>query len=322
MPQLKNRISNFWQELKRRKVVRVITVYAAAAFVILELVDIITVPFGLPAWTMILVVVLLTVGFIITVIISWIYDVHPEGGIVKTEPAHKVKSEDIPVSTNSWKIATYGSMVVIVGLIMLNVFSNRGGIRINESLDKSIAVLPFINDSPSAENEYAINGYMASVHDNLCRIKDLKVLSLLSTEQYRSNPKPIPEIAREQDVSYLLSARGQMYDKKIRLIVQLTDADDNIIWSHSFDKQINEVDDHINIQSAIAQSVASEIEAVITPEEKQLIKKTPTTSLTALDFYQRGNNEYNRYLFEGDNSSLERAEAYYLTALEYDSTFA
>ncbi len=85
MSQPSNKLTNLWQELKRRKVVRVVSVYAAAAFVILELVDIITDPFGLPEWTMILVVVLLTVGFIISVIISWIYDIHPEGGIVKTE---------------------------------------------------------------------------------------------------------------------------------------------------------------------------------------------------------------------------------------------
>ena len=81
MPQPSNKISNFWQELKRRKVVRVITVYAAAAFVILELVDIITEPFGLPIWTLKLVVVILTVGLIVSIILSWIYDIHPEGGI-------------------------------------------------------------------------------------------------------------------------------------------------------------------------------------------------------------------------------------------------
>ncbi len=121
-----SKLSQFWQELKRRKVVRVITVYAAAAFVILELVDIITEPFGLPDWTMILVVVLLTIGFIISVIISWIYDIHPEGGIVKTEPAEKVKSEDIPKSLNSWRIASYISFVVIVALIILNIIPRTG----------------------------------------------------------------------------------------------------------------------------------------------------------------------------------------------------
>ena len=96
-----NKLSQFWQELKCRKVIRVITVYAAAAFVILELTDIVAPSLGLPDWTLNFIIILLCVGFIITVIVSWIYDVHPEDGIVKTEPAHKVKLEDIPESTNS-----------------------------------------------------------------------------------------------------------------------------------------------------------------------------------------------------------------------------
>jgi hypothetical protein len=124
-----NKLSQFWQELKRRKVVRVITVYAAAAFVILELVDIITEPFGLPDWTLILVVVLLSVGIIIAIILSWIYDIHPEGGIVKTEPAENVKAEDVPKSSNSWKIASYISFVVIVGLIALNVIPRSNKLK-------------------------------------------------------------------------------------------------------------------------------------------------------------------------------------------------
>ena len=93
MPDSPNKLSKFWQELKRRKVTRTITVYAAAAFVILELVSIIVEPLRLPEWTLPLIIVLLCVGFIIAVILSWIYDIHPEGGIVKTEPAHKVKEE-------------------------------------------------------------------------------------------------------------------------------------------------------------------------------------------------------------------------------------
>ena len=81
-----NKLSQFWQELKRRKVVRVITVYAAIAFVILQLVEILAPSLRLPEWTMNFILVLLIVGFIITVIVSWIYDIHPEGGIVeKTE---------------------------------------------------------------------------------------------------------------------------------------------------------------------------------------------------------------------------------------------
>jgi len=85
MPENPNKLSRFWNELKRRKVLRVVTVYAAAAFVILQLVEILAPSLRLPEWTMNFILVLLIVGFVIAVILSWIYDIHPEGGI-GTEP--------------------------------------------------------------------------------------------------------------------------------------------------------------------------------------------------------------------------------------------
>ncbi|MCK4992273.1 MAG: hypothetical protein KAS29_17365, partial [Bacteroidales bacterium] len=107
MPTNPNKLSQFWQELKRRKVVRVITIYAAVAFVILQLVEILAPSLRLPEWTMNFILVLLIVGFIITVILSWIYDVHPEGGIVKTKPTRKVTEASVPPSSKGWKIASY-----------------------------------------------------------------------------------------------------------------------------------------------------------------------------------------------------------------------
>jgi hypothetical protein len=134
MPDNPNRLAQFWQELKRRKVTRVITVYAAASFVILQLVEILAPSLRLPEWTMNLILVLLIVGFIIAVILSWIYDVHPEGGIVKTEPADKVKKEDKAISSNSWRIASYISFVVIVALIVLNVVPRTNRAKEAETL--------------------------------------------------------------------------------------------------------------------------------------------------------------------------------------------
>lgn len=83
-----NKLSQFWLELKRRRVTRVITVYAAAAFVILELASIIIDPLNLPDWTLSLIIVLLCIGFVIAIILSWIYDLTPEG-IEKTGPAEQ-----------------------------------------------------------------------------------------------------------------------------------------------------------------------------------------------------------------------------------------
>lgn len=95
-----NKLSQFWQVLKRRNLVRVMTVYAGAAFVILELLDVIAEPLKLPTWLLPVVIVLISVGFLIAVILSWIYDLNPEAGVVKTEPVGKFQPEDIAISSN------------------------------------------------------------------------------------------------------------------------------------------------------------------------------------------------------------------------------
>ncbi len=309
------RLSQFWQELKRRNVVRIITVYAGAAFVIIELINNITEPLRLPEWTPTLVIVLLAIGFPIVIIFSWIYDVHPDGGLVKTEPAHKVKPEGTPTASNGWRIASYISFVVIVGLIVLNIIPRARGERISEILDKSIAVLPFKNDSPDEEKMYFINGTMDAILDNLSKIAELRVVSRNSVEQYRDNPKPTPVVAEEMDVSYVLEGSGQKIGNRVLLIVQLIDGkNDHHLWSKQYDREIEKVEDLIDIQKEIAQLVAEAIEAVITPEEKELIEKVPTPNLSAYDFYQMG-------MEVGENGDINRAKELFLEALNYDSTF-
>ena len=315
-----NKLSKFWQELKRRNVVRVTTVYAGAAFVIIELINNITEPLKLPEWTPTLVIVLLAIGFPVVIIFSWIYDIHPEEGIVKTETAHKEKHDDIVKSTNGWKIASYISFVVIVGLIVLNVFPGKGK---KEILDKSIAVLPFINDSQDQENEHFINGIMEELLINLQTIKELRVPGRTSTEQYRSNPKPIPEIASEMNVAYIVEGSGQRYGDHIRLRVQLVEgATDRHIWAKSYEEVIHGPEDIFSIQSDIAQAIAEELHALITPEEKQIIQKTPTSSLTAYDFFRQGKEEFWNYLLHHDQEALDRAELLYKKALANDTSYA
>jgi len=242
MPTNPNKLSKFWQELKRRNVVRVITVYAGAAFVIIELINNITEPLRLPEWTPTLVIVLLAIGFPIVIIFSWIYDIHPEGGIVKTDPAEKVKAEEIPMSSNGWKIASYFAFAVIIALILLNIIPRINQINGVEIVDKSIAVLPFINDSPEETEMYFINGTMESILDNLCKIEDLRVVSRTSVEQYRNNSKPVQTIAKEMNVSYVLEGSGLKHGDNIRLTIQLVDAiNDQHIWSNIYNRKSEEI---------------------------------------------------------------------------------
>jgi TolB-like protein/Tfp pilus assembly protein PilF len=319
MPSRANKLSQFWQDLKRRNVVRVITVYAGAAFVIIELINNITEPLHLPEWTPTLVIVLLAIGFPVVIIFSWLFDIHPEKGMVKTEVTDHLKEQDAPKSTNTWKIASYISFVVILGLVVLNVIPHSDKFV----LDKSIAVLPFINDSEDESNEHIINGIMDEILINLQAIKDLRVPGRTSVEQYRNNPKSIPEIASELKVAYIVAGSGQRYGNRIRLRVQLIEGkNDSHVWADSYDEVIEEPKDIFHLQSKIAQSIASELQALITPEEKNRIEKIPTNSLTATDFYLQAQEQRWKYYLEADTAALSKAQELYYKTLEYDSSYA
>ena len=117
-----NTVSQFWQELKRRKVVRRNMVYAASGFVILELVSIVAEPLGLPDGTLRVIFILLCIGFVISLNLSWFYDFTPDGlERLKSVKESKEASPEKPSRLIAWKIATYISVVIIVGLLVINV---------------------------------------------------------------------------------------------------------------------------------------------------------------------------------------------------------
>jgi TolB-like protein len=211
-------------------------------------------------------------------------------------------------------------LVVAIVIAVLFVFNIIGGGKQSRELEKSIAILPFQNDSPDEGNTYFINGTMEAILDNLCKIQDLIVIARTSVEQYRNAPKDVTEIAKELNVNYILEGSGQKYEDKIRLTVQLINGKNgNHIWSNQYNRDLKDI---FSVQSEIAQLIADELKAIITPEEKLLIEKTPTTSLTAYDFFQKGREEYWKYWVKGDREALEKVEDLYYKALEYDSTFA
>ncbi|MDP4222156.1 MAG: tetratricopeptide repeat protein [Bacteroidota bacterium] len=317
MAQKTNNFERFWKELKRRKVVHVVTVYAAVAFIILQLVDIIEQPLRLPDWTTALVIVLLCIGFVIAIFLSWVYDITPTG-VRKTRPLTTAKHSDQTAkpASNGWKIATYVSAVIILALIGFNFISKRKFNAGISKLEKSIAVLPFINDSGSDSTTYFINGLMEEILNNLQKIKEFRVLSRTSTEQYKGFSVPtVPEIAKKLGVNYIVEGSGQKFGNFYRLRVQLIAArKEKHLWAESYQKEIRGTQDIFDTQSDIAQSIVSALKTSITPDEKRLIEKKTTTNLLAYDFYLRGND----YL-----SKMEFLHAIdmYSKAIEEDSLF-
>ena len=152
--------------------------------------------------------------------------------------------------------------------------------------EKSIAVLPFINDSPDQENTYFINGVMEEILGNLQKIKALRVISRTSVEQYRERKKSVREIAEELGVNYIVEGSAQKYGNAFRLRAQLIMAEhESHLWGESFQQKITDVEDIFNIQIRIAKSIAEELRAVISPEEKKLIEKIPAADLEVYDEY-------------------------------------
>ena len=186
-------------------------------------------------------------------------------------------------------------------------------------LEKSVAILPFKNDSPDESNTYFINGLMEEILNNLQKIKDLRVISRTSVEQYRNQTKPIPEIAKELGVNYIIEGSGQKYGNSFRLRTQLImAAKESHLWGESYQQKIKKAEDIFRIQSQIAESIAKELKAIITPQEKDLIEKIPTKQLEAYDSYLKGRF----YLYKLTPNDLETAMRYFQQAKEKDPTYA
>jgi TolB-like protein len=171
------------------------------------------------------------------------------------------------------KIKSLLGVTLVLALLVLGYFLIPKLFKSSEPLEKSvavlpfeksIAVLPFINDSPDESNAYFINGIMEEILNNLLMIKELRVLSRTSVENYKKTIKTIPEIAKELGVIYILEGSGQKYGNKIRLNVQLIDAKNNKhLWSESYENEVSEISDIMSVQTQIAKAIATEIKAQI-----------------------------------------------------------
>lgn len=244
-----------------------------------------------------------------------------------SEPSKIVVQQEIPeeaILNRRVKLKTVAGFVILLSLLILGFLYISGNIKPSGSLEKSIAVLPFRNDSPNDSNTYFINGIMEEILNNLQKIKDVRIISRTSVEQYRNTSKTIPQIARELDVNYVVEGSGQRFGNSFRINVQLIRArKEDYLWGDLYEQKIGKPEDIINVQSSIAKTIVSELRGTITPQEKLLIEKVPTTNLTAYDYYQKGKDEFSKYWIDQNNTkSLLNAEYLFTKALDSDPAFA
>ena len=314
MPQKISSFERFWRELKRRKVVHVITVYAAVAFVMLQLVDMVSQPLHFPEWTQGFIIVLLCIGFVIAIFLSWVYDITP-AGVKKTKPASAVKhtGHSTAPTSSGWKIATYVSVVVIIVLMALNFIGRRNLNADISKLDKSIAVLPFRNLSNDTTQLYFSDGIVEAILDHLFKVGDLKVISSTSTKRYRNTELSIKEIASELGVAAILEGSVQKIGNNVRITAQLIEAKTDVhLWSETYDRNLTDI---FSIQTEVAENVAKGLKATLTSKETSMIQNaSKTTNQLAYDFYLKGKDYFSKY------KSLLAIEMY-SRAIKEDSLF-
>ncbi|MRR20281.1 helix-turn-helix domain-containing protein, partial [bacterium] len=223
---------------------------------------------------------------------------------------------------------TFISFIILFILVLIYFFTDKIPGNLNfltanrlTNHTKSIAVLPFINDSRDPENVYFINGVNEAILDNLAKIKDLEVRPRTSVEKYRNDKsKSTPQIARELGVNYIVEGSGQKIGDQVSLYIQLIETSSD---KHLFSSRYNlKLEDIFALQSEVAIKVASEIEVIITFDEKELIANPPTTSVAAWEMYSRGYELRNIGDLENTNVNDRQARDFFKRAIQIDSAYA
>ncbi len=263
MPDNQKKLFKFWHELKRRKVVAVIISYAAIAFILLQLANLLEESLDLPLWFDKLITILLLIGFPIAIIFSWIFDVSSKG-ITKTEPE---SAEKQPVT------------------------------HFNDAPEKSIIVLPFENISSDPEQEYFSDGLTEEIITDLSYISDLLVISRNSAMTFKGSKKKTSEIAGDVNVRYVLQGSVRKSENNLRINAQLIDANkDTHMWA---EKYIGTLDNVFDIQEKVSKSIVEALKIKLNPQEKERISEVNIDNIQAFECYLQARQEIYRFTEDG-----------------------
>src|SRR4051812_39080826 len=299
-------MAGFFEEIKRRKVYRVAAAYAVVAGGAIQLASAVFPAWELPNWALRLVILLLLIGFPISLILAWALEVTPEG--IRATPSASATPRR---RRNVVALVAIGIIVsAAAGFFLLPRASAR-------RIDKSIAVLPFENFSDDKENAYFADGIQDDILTNLSKIGDLKVISRTSVMPYRGAEKNVREIAKALGVSVILEGSVRKSGNRVRVNVQLINAaNDEHIWSDVYDRDLTDV---FAIQTDLAKKIADELHAKLSPSEKEQMTRKPTENGEAYLAFVQAHNLHQEV---EEQSKLKQAEQLYERALQLDPNFA
>lgn len=298
--------SNFFVELRRRRVIRVLLVYLIAGWAVIEVAATVLPGLNLPAWTVTFVIVLVLLGLPITVLMAWVFDIGPKG-VERTAdppssaPTHAPSVEEFPGGRRRAKRAA-------------DAKPTTAGMR--QDGRRSIAVLPFVNMSGDEENEYFSDGIAEEILNLLAKLPQLKVSSRTSSACFKGKDIDIPTVARKLEVATVLEGSVRRAGSRVRITAQLIDAQsDSHLWSETYDREMEDV---FAIQDDISSSIVDALLVKLSAQQRRTLQYVATTNAQAYDCYLRGH----KYFYAMTRRGFEHAITMYQRAIELDPNYA
>ena len=324
---------SFFVELKRRNVYKVAVAYAVVAWLLIQAASILFPTFDAPSWAMKVLVALLVVCFPVALVLSWAFEITPEG--IKLESEIDPKRSITRKTGRKIVGLTIAVAIVAGGLFAFQLLRTAPLSRVeggppatpNDVTNglagarpsipaKSIAVLPFDNLSRDPDNAYFAEGVQDEILTRLAKVADLKVISRTSTQKYKSAPDNLRAIAQQLGVANILEGSVQKANDQVRVNVQLINAgNDTHLWADTYDRKITDL---FAAESDISKTIADTLQAKLTGSELQAMAKVPTTDSEAYELYLKGRFFWNKRT----GADLRKAIEYFNQAIAKDPNYA
>ena len=259
-------------ELKRRNVYKVAVAYAIVSWLLIQVATQVFPFFEIPNWSVRLVVLLSILGFPVALILSWAFEITPQG-IKREENADRSETRQTGRKITAL-VVLLGT--VAAGLMVFRVVHSQPGTEAggrsasaSEVESKSIAVLPFENLSEEKSNAYFADGIQDEILTRLSKIADLKVISRTSPQHYTSAPDNLPEIAWQLGVAHILEGSVQKQGDRVRVNVQLINAaNDSHLWAEILDRKLTDI---FSVETEVAMAIAEQLRVHLTGREEQVM---------------------------------------------------
>ena len=285
---------NFFAELKRRNVYKVAVAYAVVGWLVMQIAATVVPALHLPDGITSAVVVLTLLGFPIALVIAWAFEMTPEG-MKRTEDV--LPNEAIP----QWSARKFAALIVTIamlaaGLLMFQLVRSKSTsparLVASTVFEKSIAVLPFLNEGGNPDDEYFSDGLSEELIAALAQIGDLKVIGRSSSFRFKNKNEESKTIGEKLGVSTLLEGTVRKQGDEVRIVAELVNAaDGSELWSRTFDRKLKDI---FAVQAEIAEAVAASLELTLLGTEDKSVKNAATKSVEAHNAYLQGHFYFER----------------------------